>query len=158
MNPTQAQPTAIPKHTHTKPPFKVWRRRKPSVSDCGEVEIGIQTDYPEALCNGSRSIAILTGGGFTREDSPKRAEVLADNTQLAAFIVKACNSHPALVAENKRLREALTDCIDRLDHHDDQSVPEVVNARAALSGVPESEWPYITPGMEARAALAKEDV
>lgn len=45
---------------------------------------------------------------------------------------------------------ALRDCMDRLNHHDAQSVPEVANAQAALDGKPESEWAYITPGMELR--------
>lgn len=65
----------------------------------------------------------------------------ADNH--AAHIVRCVNSHEALV-------EALKACYVRLASHDDQSVPELLLARAALALVeeqapPDAQHPHPAP-------------
>jgi len=69
-----------------------------------------------------------------------------ENLANAAFIVEACNSHDALVAENKRLRKALNNAIEHCQ--------EMLGEPAFRSVHPIGKCPTLD---SLRAALAEPD-
>lgn len=118
--PTQSQPTALPKHTVFSP--APWRT-VPTTSRPGGKRLDIVTD------------SLAFAPSFVAGD------IMPSD---AAHIVHCVNTHPALVAENERLREALEDCNGVLDSINRQLGGKSVAVRAVLD--------------KARAALATEDV
>lgn len=91
---------------HTPGPWKACEYEKQSVSDCGELYIGVDTDYPPALRSGARSIASMTGGYYTRKDRTERAEAIATNranSRLMASapeLLEACEACIPLISAN----------------------------------------------------------
>ena len=73
---------------HTPGPWKLseWVGESEGVH-----HIGVDTDYPPGLCNGSRSVATMTGHYLTRREGaePERTETIITNRANAALIAAA---------------------------------------------------------------------
>lgn len=102
---------------HTPGPWKAFEW----TGDSGETYAGVQTDYPPALCNGSRSVATATGSYYTRpgdSHEPQAARINRANTELMA-------AAPALLAQRDALLATLK--------------------MVVLSGVPSSDGSLLIP-------------
>ena len=117
----QAEPAPAPQQTqakHTPGPWKVSEYEKQSETDCGEIELTVCTNYPEALCNGQRSIAVMTGGYYTRKDQKNRSEAIATN-----------RANARLIAAAPQLLEALRNLVETPEVR----IEDMEQARAAIA-------------------------
>lgn len=81
--------------SHTPAPWKVDE----STVNQNPNFISISTDYPEALCNGQRSIAVMTGR------KSREPEIHTANRANAAHIVLCVNAHDELVSALQQIIE-----------------------------------------------------
>ena len=121
QQPQVPEPAPAPQQAqakHTPGPWKVDEYEKQSVTDCGEIALSVSTSYPEALCNGQRSIAVITGGYYTRKDQKNRSEAIATN-----------RANARLIAAAPQLLEALRNLVETPEVR----IEDMEQARAAIA-------------------------
>ena len=121
QQPQAPEPAPAPQQAqakHTPGPWKVSEYEKQSETDCGEIELTVCTNYPEALCNGQRSIAVMTGGYYTRKDQKNRSEAIATN-----------RANARLIAAAPQLLEALRNLVETPEVR----IEDIEQARAAIA-------------------------
>jgi len=108
------------------------------IGEHGATNIGVETDYPEALCNGARLIAYMTGSYDTRlsQPEPERAKAIRTNLANRNLMLRAVNSHDALVQALHAFCNAFSANGDFNYLSAKQTIPELlVMARAAIAKV-----------------------
>jgi hypothetical protein len=80
---------------HTSGPWKVETHKN---SKKNETMTLVSTDYPEALCNGARSIAIMTGYHYTRPEIKGNEAAISENMANARLMAAAPDMFDALKA------------------------------------------------------------
>ena len=79
-----------------------WKAREYQEESTGEYHVGVDTDYPPGLDNGSRSIISCTGGAYLQPKGKMaeyfKPELLAENRANARLIAAAPDMFEALTS------------------------------------------------------------
>jgi hypothetical protein len=121
---------------HTPGPWKISTVRDGD----GTTNVYVGTDYPPGrLCDGSRSIATMTGSAYTKPGEFHQPQALPTNTANAARIVACVNACEGIADPATTIPEllrGLEDAIrsaEALDRHEEPDFDWIIDARTAIA-------------------------